>query len=157
MEQQKWIIGKEYEFSEEKDFSDKKKCRFIGNNEYHQEGYFYIGLDTYGNVNSFPYIREIQQEVIEPRFIETDVAFKDNKYYTKIIDGLGGDVLISSAISCGAIGFKFEGSDNIYNSHILYNNNILGINSFILNNSKIQDYKVLRANKVVWLNPKYKE
>lgn len=151
----KWIIGKEYEFSDT-DFNNGNilKGIYAYYNPNKTDGNFnYIVISKLGRPYAFKYIREIQEEVIEPRFIETEIKNENGEYHTFLDKEY---VNIGKSISLGAIGFKFEGDDEIYNIPIHYiddDSSSVWLSSI---NSK-DKFKVLRAKYVVWLNPKYKE
>jgi len=152
MEDKKWIIGNEYEFSFDGTNWVKLKLIYIKSKDI---AYNYLAISSLEVTQGFPYIREIQQEVIEPRFIETDIENNGTSYLDVYVTRYNNEIiLLSDALANGAIGFKFEGKERIYNNPIQYIDCGV-ICSLMPSNSK--DVKIIRANKVVWLNPKYKE
>ena len=154
MEEKKWEIGKEYEFSFNEEEWFKYKLLYIKDQNEHK----YITIDNYGDIYFPSYIREIEPESIEPRFIETDIYNEgsgDIDVYTTRHNGT--NILLSNVINRNAIGFKFEGSNDIFNVPIVYYAPNSSTYHSILNANYIEVCEILRANKVVWLNPKYKE
>jgi len=173
------VIGETYEFNDCEEFiiaARTGELLCIDNNN--KENKYWCKINNWQSIG-YKHIRPIQKEEIEePRFIETDIVksiTEDenknghiNEYICKLpgfikdnfkkMNLSGIPIPIDSVLSYGAIGFKFkEHKEQIFNSPIIY---IVKKNSDVFTQavaSESNDFDVLRANKVVWLNPKYKK